>query len=213
MFSSLNSVFFSNRNEPTASPHQQQKKRKRRDMGKGPGGSDEGNAPKQLAGKKGAGRSSTSTEKNSTYPTLVVALPTVNCEEMTVQNQSGSSGINVKKKSAIMKSALHQSPLRVTNAEAVAEEKGGKAKAAVLQPKNHGSKLKDGNALSDTSNQMLNGIISSAQCKPHYVRSLGSGEDVGQSAQQGEKHRIREQSDSIFSEGRNPMQAVVSDFT
>ncbi|KAK1384439.1 HUN domain-containing protein [Heracleum sosnowskyi] len=207
--------FFVNRgkleriNEPTTSPHQQQKKRKRKDMAKVPGGSDEGNAPNiNLAGKKAAGRSSTSTEKKSTYPTLVVALPTVNSEEMIVQNQSGSSGINVKKKSATVKSALHQSSLRVTSGEALAEEKGGKAKAGVLPAKNHGSKLKDGNIFFDMSNQMKNGNISSAQCKPQYGRSLGSGEDVGQSAQQGERNKIREQFDSIFSAGRNPVQAL-----
>lgn len=183
-------------------------------MAKVPGGSDEGNAPnKHLAGKKAAGRSSTSTEKNSTYPTLVVALPTVNSEEMIVQNQSGSSGTNVKKKSATMKSALHQSTLRVTSGEALTEEKGGKAKAGVVPAKNHGSKLKDGNAFFDMSNQLINGNISSAQCKPQHGRSLGSGEDVGQSAQQGEKNRTREQSDGIFSDGRNPMQAMVSDYT
>ncbi|KAL8125279.1 ubinuclein-1-like [Apium graveolens] len=207
--------FFVNRgkleriNEPTTSPHQQQKKRKRKDMAKVPGGSDEGNAPnKHLAGKKAAVRSSTSTEKNSTYPTLVVALPTVNSEEMIVQNQSGSSGINVKKKSVTMKSALYQSSSRVTSGEPLTEEKGGKAKAGVLPAKNHGSKLKDGNAIFDMSNQLINGNISSPQCKPQYGISLGSGEDVGQSAQQGEKNRIHEQSDSIFSDGRNPMQAT-----
>ncbi|KAL1814843.1 ubinuclein-1 isoform X1 [Daucus carota subsp. sativus] len=203
--------FFVNRgklermNEPITSPHEQQKKRKRKDMAKGLGGSDEGNTlNKHMAGKKAAGTSLPLTEKNSTYPTLVVALPTVNNEEMMVQNQSGSAGINVKKKSAIVKGSSLQSPLRVTNGEAVGE-KGGKAKAGVLPAKNHGGKSKDG--LFDMSNQMLIGNISS-QGKPQYGRSLSSGEDVGQSAQQGEKNRIREHSDSIFSEGRNPMQAT-----
>lgn len=202
-----NSDFFPIRNEPITSPHEQQKKRKRKDMAKGLGGSDEGNTlNKHMAGKKAAGTSLPLTEKNSTYPTLVVALPTVNNEEMMVQNQSGSAGINVKKKSAIVKGSSLQSPLRVTNGEAVGE-KGGKAKAGVLPAKNHGGKSKDG--LFDMSNQMLIGNISS-QGKPQYGRSLSSGEDVGQSAQQGEKNRIREHSDSIFSEGRNPMQATVS---
>lgn len=148
--------------------------------------------------KKAAGRSLTLPEKGSINPTLVMVLPSVNCEDTMVQNQPNSSETIVKKKAANVKKAIHQSPLRVSNGEAVAEEKGDKSKAGVLPAKNHGSKSKDANEFSGTSNKTLN--------------KRGSGEDMGQSAQQGVKIRIGEQSGNIVSEGRNSMQAMVSNF-
>lgn len=170
-------------------------------MAEGPGESNEGDAQsKQLkVRKKAAGRSLTLPEKEFTNPSLVMALPSVNCEDMMVQKQSNSSDIIVKNNSANLKKALHKSPSRVTNGEAVAE-KGDVLKAGVLPAKNHGSKLKDGNEFSGTSNQMLN------------KRSLGTGEDIRQSSQQGKKIKIGEQSGNIASEVRNSMKAMVSNF-
>lgn len=208
--------FFVNRgtlertNEPSISPHQQPKKRRRKDLAKGQVGSDEGNAPNKhvKVGKKAAGRSLPLAEKNSTNPTLVMALPTVNFEDLKYQNQTSSSGISAKNNSAKFKSAMHQSPVIVSNGEAITEEKGEKQKSGVLPSKNHGSKLKDGYEFSDTSNHRLNEIISHAQCKSQSARSLNSGEDLGQSVQLREKNGIRERSDITVSEGRNSMQTM-----
>lgn len=198
----LNLLFFSIRNEPiTSSPHQQEKKRRRKDLAEGPGESNEGDARKHLkVRKKAAGRSLTLPEKDYRNPTLVMALPSVNCEDLMVQNQSNSSEVIVKKKSAIVKKALHRSPSKITNDVAIAEEKGEVLKAGVLPAKNCGSKLKDGNEFSGTSNQML------------HKKSLGTGEDVGQSSQQGEKIKIGEKSGNIVSEARSSMKAMVSYF-
>ncbi|KAL1820240.1 hypothetical protein ACET3Z_015109 [Daucus carota] len=185
--------FFVNRgkleriNEPTTSvshQHQQQKKRKRKDLAERPGESNNGEAQNKnlKVSKKAAAGSLTLPEKDFTDSTLVMALPSVNCEGAMIQNQSNSSEITVKKKSASVKKASHQSPMRVSNGEVVAEEKGDKLKAGVLPTERQSSKSKDRNEYSGTSNQMLN------------KKSVGSGEDMGQSAQQGEKIRIGEQS-------------------
>lgn len=171
-------------------------------MEEGPGEGIEGDARNKhlKVKKKAAGRSLTLPEKESINPTLVMALPSVNCVDMMVQNQSNSSEVIVKKKPASGKKALHPSPSRVTNGEAIAEEKGDVLKAGVLTPKNYGSKSKDGNAFSGTLNQML------------HKKSLGTGEDVGQSSQQGDKIKIGEQAGNIVSEARNSMKAMVSNF-
>ncbi|KAK1361411.1 HUN domain-containing protein [Heracleum sosnowskyi] len=197
--------FFVNRgklervNEPTtSSPLQQQKKRRRKDLAEGPGESNEGDAQNKhlKVRKKAAGRPLTLPEKDCAIPTLVMALPSANCKDMMVQNQSNSSEVIVKKKSANVKKALHQSPSRVTNGEAIAEEKGDVLKAGVLPDKNYGIKSKDGNEFSGTSNQIL------------HKKSLGTGEDVGQSSQQGEMIKIGEKSSNIVSEVRNSTKAM-----
>lgn len=153
-------------------------------MAERPGESNNGEAQNKnlKVSKKTAAGSLTLPEKDFTDSTLVMALPSVNCEGAMIQNQSNSSEITVKKKSASVKKASHQSPMRVSNGEVVAEEKGDKLKAGVLPTERQSSKSKDRNEYSGTSNQMLN------------KKSVGSGEDMGQSAQQGEKIRIGEQS-------------------
>ncbi|KAL8134296.1 hypothetical protein AgCh_009367 [Apium graveolens] len=180
-----------------SSPPQQQKKRKRKDLAEGPGESIEGDARNKhlKVRKKSAGRSLTLPETDCTNRTLVMALPSVNFQDMMVQKQSNSSEVIVKKKSSSVKKALRQSPSRVTNGEAIAEKKGDVLEG-VLPAKNCGRKSKDGNEFSGTSNQML------------HKKSVGTGENVGQSSQQGDKLKIGEQSGNIVSEARNSMKAM-----
>lgn len=171
-------------------------------MAKGQVGSDEGSVPKKhiKVGKK-------ATETNTTSPTLVMALPTAKFDPNL--NQTITSG--TKNKPIESRSAVHQSHV-VSNGEPITDEKGEKQKAGVLPSKYHGSKLKEGNQISDTLNQRSNEKILYAQCKSKSARPLSIGEDLGQSFKQREKNGIRERSDAIVLEGGNSMQTMVSRF-
>ncbi|KAK2976145.1 hypothetical protein RJ640_012355 [Escallonia rubra] len=208
--------FFVNRgtlertNEPTLSPSQQPKKRRRKDLEKGHVGSDDGHVPNKhvKVGKKAAGRPATS-GKNSATHSPIMALPAVNSADVKYQNQINASEISTDKRSANTKLLLDPSPSRVTNGDAILEEKNiDKQKVGFAPPKNQGNKLKDGSVSSDASNPKLNDKSSHAQCKPQSGGLLPSVEVLDQSAQRREKNGIRERSDCNVSEAKNSMQAA-----
>ncbi|KAK3013076.1 hypothetical protein RJ639_009915, partial [Escallonia herrerae] len=208
--------FFVNRgtlertNQPTLSPSQQPKKRRRKDLEKGHVGSDDGHVPNKhvKVGKKAAGRPAAS-GKNSATHSPIMALPAVNSADVKYQNQINASEIFSDKRSADSKLLLDPSPSRVANGDAILEEKNvDKQKVGFASPKNHGNKLKDGSVSSDASNPKLNDKSSHAQCKPQSGGLLPSVEVLDQSAQRREKNGIRERSDCNVSEAKNSMQAV-----
>lgn len=185
-------------NEPTVLPTQQPKKRRRKDLAKGHGGSDDGHVPnKQIkVNKKAAGKPASVVGKNSTssLPSMVTA--TVNFEDGSLQNQINASEISGTKKSADAKTPMDQSPLIVSSGEAIMVGKDiDKQKTGMHQSKNHGMKLKDGSEFPAASSQRLNDKSSHAQSKSQLGRSLYSGEELHQPVQRKEKSSIRERSD------------------
>ncbi|KAA8538401.1 hypothetical protein F0562_028053 [Nyssa sinensis] len=213
--------FFVNRgklertNEPTLSPHQQPKKRRRKDLGKGHGENNDGHVPNKhvKVGKKAAGRLVPLVGKSSSSPFISMAVPTKHCEDVKFQDQMSASVICSKKKSADTKTTLDLNfPLKVSNGDvplSLLEEKDiDKQKTGVLLSEDHGNKLKDGKELSDSSHQRSHDKSSYAQFKPHSGRSMSNVDELEQSVQRKEKNDIREQPDINGSEGKYSMQTV-----
>uniref|UniRef100_A0A5B7AJ93 Putative ubinuclein-2-like isoform X1 n=1 Tax=Davidia involucrata TaxID=16924 RepID=A0A5B7AJ93_DAVIN len=213
--------FFVNRgkleriNEPTLSPHQQPKKRRRKDLGKGHGENDDGHVPNKhvKVGKKAAGRSVPLVGKSSSSPSHSMAVPTENCEDAKFQNQMNASVICSKKKSADTKTMSDLTfSSKVSNGNvslSLAEEKDiDKQKTGVFLSKDHGNKLKDGSEFSDSSHKRSHDKSSYAQFKPHSGRLMNNVNELEQSFQRKGKNGNRERPDINVSEGKHFMQTV-----
>ncbi|THG08350.1 ubinuclein-2-like isoform X1 [Camellia sinensis] len=235
--------FFVNRgkleriNEPSSLPNQQPKKRRRKDLAKGPGEGDDGNVSNKhvKVGKKADGNSVALAVKNITGPSHVVALPitgsshvgalpitgashvvalpSVHHEDMKSQNQMSSSVICAKTKTAETKSSLDPAPpSKVSNGDAalsLAEEKDiDKQKTGMAPSRYQANKLKVEGEISDASIQRSHDKSSYAQCKLHSGKLLNNVDELDQSVLRREKDSIRERPDLNVSEGKYSMQTV-----
>ncbi|XP_059631742.1 ubinuclein-1-like [Cornus florida] len=199
--------FFVNRgkleriNEPTSSPHQQLKKRKRKDSAKDHGKNDDGHVPnKQVKVRKAAaGRSPSLFVKNSSSPSLGMAVTTEHCEDAKFRNQMNASVICSKKKSADTKLLDLYPSSKVPNGGAALSVVEGKdfenQKTGVLLSKNHGNKLKDGTELSDASHQKSRDKSSYPQLKSQSGKLLNNVDELEQSVQRKEQNGILERLD------------------
>ncbi|CAI9266632.1 unnamed protein product [Lactuca saligna] len=148
------------KNEPTALPNHQWKKR-RKDSEKVSGGNDSGQLNTQKVKNKEAGKVHAPVDKNS-----------------IISSQSKAS-----------------STIIPSSSEATRMEKNiDKQKAVVCQPKDHGSKLKNGSPFSVTPLQKSNDNSSNVKSSSHSGLLLNNSEELNQSLPIGEKNVIREQS-------------------
>ncbi|KAA8546449.1 hypothetical protein F0562_002812 [Nyssa sinensis] len=213
--------FFVNRgkleriNEPILSPHQQLKKRRRKDLGKGHGENHEGHVPNKhlKVGKKAAGRSAPLVGKSSSTPSHGMAVPSENHEDAKFQNQLNASVICSKKKSADSETMLDPSvSSKVSNGDAslslLKEKDTDKQKTGVFPSKDQGNKLKDGTEFSDASHQRSHEKSSYTQFKPQSGRLLNDVNELEQTGLRKEKNSIRDRPDINASEGKYSTQTV-----
>ncbi|KAK9271218.1 hypothetical protein L1049_026808 [Liquidambar formosana] len=201
--------FFVNRgkleriNEPTLLPNQQLKKRRRKDLTKACGVSDDGHVSNEhiKVGKMAAGKSAPLVVKNTSSPSQSLAVKTEHHEDGKFQNQMNASVMGSKKKYADTKTMLDSSlVLKVSNGDAsvsLPEAKDiEKQNTGVLQSKNLSKKLKDASVSSDTSHQKYNDRNAHGQSKSQSGRQSNSVDEVELLGWPKEKNGMRELPDT-----------------
>lgn len=199
------------------SPSHQPKKRRRKDLTKAQGESDDGNLPnKQVkVGKTGSGKSAALAAKNVSVPSQAPAVMSEHGEEMKLQNQSSASVICSKKKTADTKTTLDPSSLKVSNGSssvALAEVKDDRQKIGVLHSKNLGNKMKDASGLSDASHQRYHDKNAYAQLKSQSGRPSDNVNSLEVAARSREKNGVRELPETNVSESKCMVQTTVRRF-
>ncbi|XP_038700385.1 ubinuclein-1-like isoform X2 [Tripterygium wilfordii] len=211
--------FFVNRgkleriNEPALIPHQQPKKRRRKDSTKALGEDGDGrvsNKPAKVS--KAAAGKSNPLLNNSSAPSQNLAVNSGHHEEMKSENQLNASGNSSKKKAADTKMISDPSPyLNVPNGDASASQADAKdiekPKAGDVQAKNPSPKLKDASGSSDASHQKYYEKSAYSVSKVPSAKPLNNNE-VELSFRMGEKNGIRELSRTNVVENKSSIQIM-----
>lgn len=210
--------FFVNRGkleriEPPLSPNHQSKKRRRKDLAKAQGESDDANVPNKhvKVGKTVSGKSAALVAKNASVPSQAPAVTSEHGEDMKHQNQSNASVICSKKKSADTKTTLDPSSLKVSNGSssvALAEVKDERQKTGVLPSKNLGNKMKDASGFSDASHQRYHDKNAYTQLKSQSGRLSDNLSPLEVAARPREKNGVRELPETNVSESKCMMQTT-----
>lgn len=205
------------RKEPTLSPNQQPKKRRRKDLTKAHGDTDDGHLSNKHAkvSKTAAGRSAPLAGKNTSSTTQSLSPNSEPPLDMKSQNQINVSAIGSKKKSADSKTTLDPSPVsKVSNGPAsvsAADAKDTeKQKIGVPQSKNIGNKLKDASVSSDALHQKHNERNAYVQSKSQSGRQSNNVDELELSVRPREKNGIHELPDTNISQGKHSIQTKAS---
>ncbi|KAJ0025524.1 hypothetical protein Pint_08097 [Pistacia integerrima] len=193
--------------EPAVIPNQQPKKRRRKDLAKGLGESDDSRVSNKHAkvNKAATGKSAPLVGKN--FPTQNLAVASENFGDVKGQNQLNVSVVPSKKKSADTKMTLDPSSLKISNGGAsvsLAEAKDTeKLKTGVIPAKNVSSKLKDVTGPSDASHLKYHDHSAHSQSKSLSGKLFRNVDELEPSVRQREKNGIHELSTFNVSEGKN----------
>ncbi|KAK6938368.1 Hpc2-related domain [Dillenia turbinata] len=211
--------FFVNRgklervNEPSSSPVQQPKKRRRKDSEKSQVESGDVHVPNKhvKVDKKCMERPGSLLGKNASVSTQSSPVISEN-EHMKFQNQMNSSTTHSKKKSADTRTVPEPSmSSKVSNDDAsaiLAEPNIEKQKTGVVQTKNTNNKLKDGIDTSNSSHHKHHDRNSHAQIKSQTAKPLYNANEAGSSTRRAEKEVNRELPDLNLPEGKYSSQTV-----
>lgn len=187
--------FFVNRGklervEPTESTNQQQKKRRRKDLAKDPGGVDGKNPNKHLKVGKKNEKADTFYVKHPSNPSHVVSLPSVHADDVKLQNRITVPEIPSKKKTSEAKSA-HSGD---SNGDGRRQEKEIKQQKESVGPSK--------NSVGETSVHRN----SHGQGKSPPGRSSNNIEEPNQETQLMENSSSHERPSSCPPKGTNPVQ-------
>ncbi|KAK6939922.1 Hpc2-related domain [Dillenia turbinata] len=212
--------FFVNRgkleriNEPSYSPVQQPKKRRRKDVEKSQGEGGDGHVPNKhvKVEKKSVARPGSLLGKNASVPSQSLPVISEN-EHMKFQNQMNSSNTHSKKKSADPRTVPGPSmSSKVSNGDASAilgEPNIEKQQTGVVQTKNTNNKLKDGSDASESSHKHHD-RNSHVQIKSQTAKPLYNTNEAGSSTRRAEKEVTHELPDLNLPEGKYSSQTVKS---
>lgn len=192
-------------------PNEQPKKRRRKDLGKGLDGSDDGHNPSKhvKAGRK-AGKPVALVGRTTPGLSTVIALPNVRGEDVKFQNQANVLETSSRKKSTDMKT-VEQPALGIMNGDAMEVGKDiDQQKSVSLPVNNHVNKLKGGLEYSDTANQRSQENSSYSQSKYQSGKSLSNIAGLDQSVQHTEKSGIHERPEGSVAGSKNFMHNMVS---
>ncbi|KAJ0085047.1 hypothetical protein Patl1_08272 [Pistacia atlantica] len=193
--------------EPAVIPNQQPKKRRRKDLAKGLGESDDSRVSNKHAkvNKAATGKSAPLVGKN--FPTQNLAVTSENFGDVKGQNQLNVSVVPSKKKSADTKMTLDPSSLKISNGGAsvsLAEAKDTeRLKTGVIPAKNVSSKLKDVTGPSDASHLKYHDHSAHSQSKSLSGKLFRNVDELEPSVRQREKNGIHELSTFNVSDGKN----------
>ncbi|KAL0391763.1 UNVERIFIED_CONTAM: Ubinuclein-1, partial [Sesamum radiatum] len=185
--------FFVNRGklepiEPTICTNQQPKKRRRKDLMQGHGGSDDGHNPNKIVKVGNRGR-----KRNSASQSHGVSMPNIHGVDMQFQvSLPNASEVSLKKKTRDMPTVVH--PSELLNGDAIREDTETDLQIpGDPSSKNHITKLKE-SEFQDTSTQRSNDKNPHLS-KPHTEKQLYNIDDLDQSTQQKEKSGVVERFD------------------
>ncbi|KAL0323312.1 UNVERIFIED_CONTAM: Ubinuclein-1 [Sesamum angustifolium] len=185
--------FFVNRGklepiEPTICTNQQPKKRRRKDLMQGHGGSDDGHNPNKIVKVGNRGR-----KRNSTSQSHGVSMPNIHGVDMQFQvSLPNASEVSLKKKTRDMPTVVH--PSELLNGDAIREDTETDLQIpGDPSSKNHITKWKE-SEFQDTSTQRSNDKNPHLS-KPHTEKQLYNIDDLDQSTQQKEKSGVVERFD------------------
>ncbi|KAL2538476.1 wound-responsive family protein [Forsythia ovata] len=198
--------FFVNRGklervEPSSLPNQQPKKRRRKDLAKGPGGSGDRPNPREHVKIGNKGKKAASMIERTTSESHIVQLPNVQGEDVQVQALTNAAEVSSKKKTAA-------GPSELSNGDGIRQEKDiDQQRTGVVSSKNHGNKLKEGYELLDTSTQRSNdkSLYSS---KTQSGMPVNRGDEVSQSIPRKEKGGVLERPDLNVPASGSSLQTV-----
>ncbi|KAL5776846.1 hypothetical protein ACOSP7_009772 [Xanthoceras sorbifolium] len=209
--------FFVNRgkleriNEPTVIPNQQTKKRRRKDLAKDHGESDNGHVSNKhvKVAKMALGTTAPYVGKSSSTQMVMMSE---HYGDVKPETQLNASGITSKKKSADTKSTLDSTSLKVSNGDAslsltVAKD-AEKLKTGVFLSKNTSSKLKDAIGTSDASHQKYHDQNVNAQSKSQSGKQLHNINELEPSVRQKEKNGTQELPKISVSESKNLVHTI-----
>ncbi|KAL5779349.1 hypothetical protein ACOSQ2_010086 [Xanthoceras sorbifolium] len=209
--------FFVNRgkleriNEPTVTPNQQTKKRRRKDLAKDHGESDNGHVSNKhvKVAKMALGTTAPYVGKSSSTQMVMMSE---HYGDVKPETQLNASGITSKKKSADTKSTLDSTSLKVSNGDAslsltVAKD-AEKLKTGVFLSKNTSSKLKDAIGTSDASHQKYHDQNVNAQSKSQSGKQLHNINELEPSVRQKEKNGTQELPKISVSESKNLVHTI-----
>ncbi|KAK0576370.1 hypothetical protein LWI29_016316 [Acer saccharum] len=201
--------FFVNRgtleriNEPTVIPNQQTKKRRRKDLAKAHGESDDGHVSnKQVkVAKMASGKTAPYVGKNSSTQSLV--MMSEHHGDVKLENQMNATGITSKKKSADTKLTLDSTSLKVLNGDTslsltVAKD-AEKLKTGVFPSKSTSNKLKD----ADASHQKYRVQNVHTQSKSQSGKQLHNINELEPSVRPKEKNGFQELQENSVLESKN----------
>ncbi|KAK3230571.1 hypothetical protein Dsin_002452 [Dipteronia sinensis] len=205
--------FFVNRgtleriNEPTVIPNQQTKKRRRKDLAKAHGESDDGHVSnKQVkVAKMASGKTAPYVGKNSSTQSLV--MMSEHHGDAKPENQMNATGITSKKKSADTKLTLDSTSPKVLNGDTslsltVAKD-AEKLKTGVFPSKSTSNKLKDAIGTSDASHQKYSVHNVHTQSKSQSGKQLHNITELEPSVRPKEKNGFQELQENSVLESKN----------
>ncbi|KAL0432234.1 UNVERIFIED_CONTAM: Ubinuclein-1 [Sesamum latifolium] len=187
--------------EPTICTDQQPKKRRRKDLMKGHGGSDDGHNPNKFVKVGNRGR-----KRNSTSQSHGVSMPNIHGEDMQFQaSLANASEVSLKKKTTDMQTAVH--PSELLNGDAIREDTETDLQIpGDPSSKNHITKWKE-SEFQDTSTQRSNDK-SPHLSKSHNEKQLYTSDNLDQSTQQKEKGGLVERFDLNIPASRDSLPTV-----
>ncbi|KAL7128344.1 hypothetical protein ABFS83_14G310000 [Erythranthe nasuta] len=190
--------FFVNRGklegiEPTIPTNQQPKKRRREDLTKGHGGSDDGHNPNKNVKIGNKVRKTSSSQRNSGSQSHKGAIPNIHGEDMQFQaSPMHTAEVSIKNKTA--ESQTTRNPSGLLNGDAVRQNMAtDQQRSVVLSLKSHVSKLKE-TELQNTSTQRSNNKNSDAS-KSRFGKQKNNVDGLDQSIQQKGKGGLIERFD------------------
>ncbi|OAY58330.1 ubinuclein-1 isoform X2 [Manihot esculenta] len=213
--------FFVNRgkleriNEPTVLPNQQAKKRRRKELTKASGESDDGSVSNKHVKlvKSAAGKIASPLGKNSSNFSQSLVVTSEHCEDVRSQNLSHAPGISSKKKSAETKMNTDPSSLiQISNGDTSVSPAEAKdienPKTGGLLAKNMTNKSKDVGGSLDVSHQKYHDKSAYPQSKFHAAKSVTSVDELEPSVRSKERNGVRELPDLNMPDAKMSMQVT-----